>query len=318
MRQTAIIALIPLLLGADWPQHLGPTRNGHSAETGILRKWPKGGPEVLWRYDVGSGWAGPVVFGEKLIQFHRVGDSETIACLNSVTGKEIWKASYRTRYTDDFDFDDGPRSTPLVADGRVFTLGASGDLRAWDFATGKAIWDRNVNREYPVEKGYFGVATSPILAGGKLLVNVGAKGAGVVAFSPDAGKELWRSSDDGVSYSSPIVAKLAGVETAVFFTRAGLLAIDPEQGKVRFQYPRRPRILASVYAATPIVSGERIYLSASYGTGALVLDVAMGKPEEVWSGDKSLSNHYNTPVLVKDYLYGIDGRQDREERVVIG
>jgi outer membrane protein assembly factor BamB len=161
-----------------------------------------------------------------------------------------------------------------------------------------------------VPKGFFGVATSPVLASGKLLVNVGAKGAGVVAFDPATGKEVWKAADDGVSYSSPVVAKLGGEDLAVFFTREGLLAVTPDSGEVRCKQAFRPRAQASVSAMTPVVSGDRVFLSTAYQTGAVVLEVKKGKVEEVWQAPDVLDCHYNTPVLLKGHLYGIDGRQE--------
>src|SRR5690242_12245838 len=133
-------ALTLTLPAADWPQFLGPTRDGHSAETGLNWNWPKDGPPVAWTAEVGQGWAGPVVAGDRLVIFHRVGNDEVIACLDPATGKEKWKFAYRTRYRDDFGFDEGPRATPLIAGERVFTLGANGDLHAVDLATGKKLW----------------------------------------------------------------------------------------------------------------------------------------------------------------------------------
>lgn len=305
-----VLPFLPLLLAADWPQHLGPTRNAHSTEMGLLRLWPKDGPAVLWNKDVGSGWAGPVVSGERLIVFHRVENDEVLECLDPSNGKALWKVAHRTRYMDDFNFDDGPRSTPLIADNTVYTLGADGDLRACSLENGKLLWERNVNKDYRVTKGFFGAATSPLLVDGKLLVNVGGKGAGVVAFDAKTGDEKWKSGDDAVSYSSPVLGKLGGEELAIFFTREGLLAVKPANGEIRYQHPWRPRLQASVNAATPIASEGRVYLSTSYGTGAIVLEVNKGKLESVWEGDKSISNHYSTPVLVKGFLYGIDGRQE--------
>lgn len=310
MQRTFLLALLPFLMAADWPQHLGPDRNGHSPETGLARTWPKGGPAVLWKRDVGTGWAGPAVAGDRLILFHRVENDEVVECLDPATGKPAWAARYRTRYVDEFNFDNGPRATPLVADGRVFTFGADGDLRAWDLTTGKGLWDRNVTKDYGPPKGFFGCATSPLLIGGKLLLNVGSKGAGVVAFDPTTGKELWKTADDPPSYSSPVVAKWGGDELAVFFTRNGLLAVVPETGRTRYSYPFRPRAHASVNATAPVVSGDRVFLSTAYSTGAVLLDVKSGKAEEVWQGEDILSCHYNTPVLVKGHLYGIDGRQE--------
>lgn len=253
----------------------------------------------------------PVVVSTQVILFHRVENEEVLESLDAATGKAQWKTTYRTRYTDDFNFDNGPRSTPLVATGKVFTLGADGDLSAFRLTTGEKLWTRNINTDYGVNKAFFGVGTSPMIAAGKLIINVGAKGAGVVAFDPANGKELWKSTDDGVSYSSPVTAKIDGEELAVFFTHKGLLALKPADGKEVYSYPWRPRINASVNAASPIVSGNQIFISTSYGTGAVLLEASKGgELTEVWKGDKSLSCHYNTPVLLNGYLYGLDGRQE--------
>lgn len=276
----------------------------------MLRIWPKEGPTILWKKDIGSGWAGPVVVGDRLIAFHRIESEEIIECLDPANGKSLWRVAHRTRYVDDFNFDEGPRSTPIVEGNAVFTLGADGDLRACALDSGKLLWERNVNKDYSVAKGFFGAATSPLVVDGMLLVNVGGKGASVVAFDIKTGDEKWKSGDDAVSYSSPVLGKLGGEELAIFFTREGLLAVKPVNGEIRYQHPWRPRLQASVNAATPIASDGRVYLSTSYGTGAIVLEVNKGKLESVWEGDKSISNHYSTPVLVKGFLYGIDGRQE--------
>src|SRR5262245_31060076 len=128
---------LPLATAADWPQLLGPNRDGHSAETKLNWDWPKEGPPVAWKKDIGHGWAGPVVADGHLILCHRVGGDEVVVSFDPATGKERWTAKYPTRYRDDFGFDDGPRATPTVAGGRVFTLGANGDLHAWELGTGK-------------------------------------------------------------------------------------------------------------------------------------------------------------------------------------
>lgn len=303
-----------LTLAADWPQYAGPTRNGVSTEAGLARTWPKEGPKVVWEKPAGSGWSAPVVAGNSTVLFHRLDDQEVVECVDA-TGKEKWKKSYRARYLDEFNFDNGPRSTPLIAEDKVFTLGADGDLTCFSLADGKLIWQRNINKDYQAPKGFFGVATSPMLADGKLLINVGAKGAGVVAFRPENGAEVWKATDQGVSYSSPIVARIDGEELAVFYTRQGLLALTPGKGDVRYEYAWRPRINSSVNAASPIVSGNQIFLSTSYNTGAILLEANKGELKELWKGDESLSCHYNTPVLVHEHLYGIDGRQEGSPRL---
>jgi outer membrane protein assembly factor BamB len=288
----------------------GPNRDGHSTETKLNWNWPKEGPPVAWTKDIGHGWAGPVVVGDTLLLFHRVEDEEILAALEPATGKEKWTAKYRTRYRDDFMFDDGPRATPLVADGKVSTLGANGDLHAWELATGKKLWGKNVRDDYKADKGFFGVACSPIVVGGKLLVNAGGKGAGVVAFEPATGKEVWKATDDPASYSSPTAAEIDGKTAAVFLTRFGLRVLDPANGKVMYELAWRPRLDASVQAATPLVWKDEIFLTVSYSTGAVVARLKGGELTEVWANDKSLSSQYNTPVRVGDYLYGLHGRSD--------
>lgn len=304
------LVLTPPLSAADWPQLHGPNRDGHSTETKLNWNWPKDGPKVLWKLDCGHGWGGPVVAGERLIFFHRVDDNEVVWCLDPATGKEKWKHSYPTKYTDDFGFDDGPRATPTIARGTVFTLGANGDLSAVELATGKPLWHHNVLDEYKASKGFFGAACSPLVMGSKVLVNVGGKGAGVVAFDAADGKELWKSTDDKASYSSPVAAEIDGKPAAVFLTRYGLRVLDPANGKSLYDFPWKPRIEASVQAATPIVWKDNIFLTVSYSTGAALLNTKKGEVNEVWSNDKSLSSQYTTPVRVGDYLYGTHGRSD--------
>lgn len=304
------LALTPTVRGADWPQLLGPARDGHSAETGLNWNWPKDGPKVLWKLDAGSGWAGPVVAAGRLVFFHRVGGEEVVLCLDPATGKEKWKHSYPTKYRDDFNFDDGPRATPTIAGGKVFTLGADGDLSALELASGKALWHRNLLEEYKAGKGFFGAACSPLVMGERVLVNAGGKNAGVVAFDAPTGKELWKATSDGASYSSPTAAELDGKQVGVFLTRTGLRVLDPATGKSLYDFPWKPRIEASVQAATPLVWKDEIFLTVSYATGAVLLRAKKGELEEVWSGDKSLSSQYNTPVRVGDYLYGTHGRSD--------
>jgi outer membrane protein assembly factor BamB len=294
---------------ADWPQHLGPNRDGTSAETGLNWAWPVGGPPVRWSVPVGAGFAGPVVSGGRVYLFHRVEDDEVLTAFDPATGKELWKHARPTKYVDEFGFDPGPRSTPTVADGRIFTLGANGDLAATD-TTGKPVWQIALRKQYQADKGYFGVAGSPVLAGGKLLVPVGGQNAGIVAFDPATGKELWTATTDAAGYSSPVVASIQGKEAAVFLTRAGLKVLDPATGTVRLSHPFRSRLDASVNAATPLVRDGDIFLTASYATGAALLRPTGGEVNEVWANDRSLSCHYNTPVRVGDYLYGVHGRQE--------
>lgn len=307
---TCFLLLVPCP-AADWPQFLGPQRNGTSAETGLLRSWPKAGPPVVWQREVGEGYSGPVVSGDTLILFHRIGDQEVVEALDAGTGKQRWKFAYPTKYSDALGKGDGPRATPLAAGGRVYVLGAEGKLHCLELAGGKKVWERELAKDYEMRPSFFGVGTSPLLEGDRLLVNVGARGAGIVAFDRDTGKEVWKATDHDASYASPVAATIDGTRHVFFFTREGLVGLDPKDGGVRFSKRWRARVNESVNAATPLVIGDLVFVSASYQTGALLVRVRKDSAEEVWKGDRSLSCHYNTPVHHNGYLYGIDGRQER-------
>lgn len=298
------------LRAADWPNVHGPTRDSHSAETGLNWTWGKDGPPVAWKLDVGAGFAGVAVSSGTVFLFHRVESDEVLLAIDAATGKEKWKHAARTKYVDDFGFDDGPRCVPVVSGGRVFALGADGDLRAVDATSGKPIWQRNIVADYRVKKGYFGVGATPIVVGERLLVNVGGKGAGIVAFDPTTGKEHWKVTDDPPSYAAANVMTLDGQPHGVFLTRSGLVVIEAANGKVKFTKEWRARLDASVNASTPIVRKDEVFLTSSYGVGGVVLKAKPGEWDELWSGDRSLSCHYDTPVLIGDHLYGIDGRQE--------
>ena len=299
-----------LATGQDWPQILGPGRNGTYTGPPIASSFPRSGPPLLWRRDVGAGFAGPAVVAGRLVLFHRVNNRETVEAMEAATGKTIWTFDYATSYRDDFGFDEGPRAVPVIAAGRVFTHGADGWLHGLDFATGKKLCGVDTRRVFDAPKGYFGVAASPIVDGDRVMVNVGGKTGGIVAFDTASGKTLWTSTSDEASYSAPVMADITGQRTAVFFTRTGLVAIDPANGAVRYQYRWRARMAASVNAAAPIVVKDQIFLSASYGTGAVLLQVANNAVKPVWSGDESMSNHYSTSVYKDGYLYGFEGRQE--------
>lgn len=308
---SALVCLaVAVNLAADWPQFLGPQRNSTSVETGLLQTWEAKGPPVLWQKEIGEGFSAPVVAGERLILFHRVGDEEIVECLDAVKGKEMWKHRETTNYSDPLGKGDGPRSTPSIAGERVYTLSPGGRLSCLKLTDGEKVWQRELLKDYNVPRSYFGVGTSPIVEGGRLIVNVGARDAGIVAFDKDDGKEVWKATEDGASYSSPVAATIDSVRHVVFFTRHGIVSLDPANGNVRFRKRWRSRMDASVNAATPVVMDDRLFFTACYETGAILVRVKKDGIEEMWSNDRSLSCHFGTPVYHQGFLYGFDGRQE--------
>jgi outer membrane protein assembly factor BamB len=308
----ALIALLaPTLIAADWPQFLGPSRNGVYEGTDLAASWSGAGPSTVWKREVGQGFSAPVVAQGRLILFHRVGNREKVESIDAKTGRTGWVFEYPTAYRDDFGFDEGPRAAPVIAGGRIYTLGAEGVLHALDFASGKKLWSVPAREKFGASKGFFGSASGPLVEGDKILLNIGGtNGAGIVAFDRETGKVVWTATSDESSYSAPVAATIGGTRHALFLTRAGFVDLDPSTGKVFYQMRWRSRNEASVNAATPLVIGDMVFLSASYGTGATVLRSSAGQWEKLWASDEVLSNHYSTSVYRDGCLYGYHGRQE--------
>jgi outer membrane protein assembly factor BamB len=311
---TALVAWVSGVSAAppsDWPQFLGPHRDGTYTGPPLAKTWPAEGPPIVWKRAVGAGFSGPAVSGGRLILFHRVGDRVVVECLDARTGKEFWKAGYPTDYRDDFGFDEGPRATPAIADGRVFTFGAEGRLTCWKLETGGQLWSVDTPGEFGSPKGFFGRVCSPLVEGDLVILTPGGQaGAGIVAFDASSGKVRWKATQDEASYSSPVAATINGQRVVLALTREALVALHPADGRVIFRHPWRPAMDASVTAATPLVVDDLIFISASYGAGASLLRFKESGPEVVWSNDDSLSNHYATSVQHNGYLYGWHGRQE--------
>ena len=294
----------------DWPQFLGPDRDGHYTGPALDVEWGAGGPPEVWRRAVGAGFAGPVVVDGRLILFHRLADREVVEALDASTGEAIWRYDYLTTYRDDFGFDEGPRAAPVVVDGRVFTFGAQGQLHALSLETGDLAWSVDTKAEFGFRKGFFGAAGSPLVEGGRVIANIGGDNASVVAFDAETGAVVWTALDDEASYSSGVGAAFGGTRHAVFFTRNYLAGLDPADGTIRFSRPWRSRLRASVNAATPLIVDDLIFVSATYGTGAGVFRVNGDQLDELWVSDEVMSNHYATSVYHEGHLYGFHGRQE--------
>ena len=297
------------LRGGQWPQILGPNRNGHAEAELLNPQWPAGGPKVLWRYPLGSGYAGAAVVGERAIVFHRVGSSERVECLDAPRGRSLWKADFSASYRGGFNPDTGPRCVPLVAGSSVYVFGAAGDLHAVALESGEKRWSRALYADYHGDDGYFGAGSTPILVGGKLLVNVGGRGAGIVAIDPASGKTLWQASDEAASYAAPTAIKIGGQDKAIFVTRLNCVLADPAAGRVTALFPFGKRG-TTVNAATPLVLDGKLFTTASYGVGAELASLDGTIAKAIWSNDETMSSQYATPVEHNGFLYGIHGRED--------
>jgi len=300
------------LQAADWPQYLGPNRDGVYPGEALTRAWPTDGPKVLWRKrNISAGMSGVVVAKGRAILFHEVNRYDTIECLDAKTGKTLWENNYASSFAAGYGSAAGPRATPTIVGDRVYTMGGQGIVVCTDFASGKTVWKVDTQKSYRASDGFFGMACSPLVEGNAVLLNIGGEaGAGIVALDKNSGKLLWKTLDDEASYSSPVMAKLHGKRRAVFFARTGLAVVDPANGKIDFQNRWRARIQASVNAAAPLVVGELIFVTSSYNTGALVVKAAADGYKAAWSNDTSLSSQYASVMHRGGFIYGTHGRAD--------
>jgi outer membrane protein assembly factor BamB len=321
LRPTPRRAIGPLALGlmlvassraaraGDWPQILGPNRNGVAVDEAAPDQLPAA-LRVVWEIPIGQGYAGPAVVGSHVVVFHRMGDLERVQSVDRATGQTRWQHDFDANYRGGVDPDTGPRCVPLISQQIVLAYGAGGVLRALQLADGKPLWSRDLLDDFGGSDGYFGAGTSPIVVGNRVLVNAGGRrGAGLVALALQTGETLWQATDDGASYSSPTLVTRGGQTRVLFVTRLNALLVDPQDGRVMARYPFG-RSGPTVNAASPIVFDDYAFLTASYRVGAVLLKFAGDGWQQIWANDDSLSSQYNTPVELDGFLYGIHGRED--------
>lgn len=296
--------------GGDWPQILGPHRDGIAVDEQLLGEWPADGPDQVWSTAVGEGFAGVAVRGNTLVLFHRKGNQEVVEALAADTGQSLWKTGFPCDYQSGLASDNGPRCVPLLTADRAYVFGVQGFLRCLDLKSGKEIWSRDTWTDFSAPEGYFGAGSSPVLVQDRLIVNVGGRdNSAVVAFSASDGKTLWHTFDDTASYSSPVVASVNGQQHVLVVTRLHALSLDPQDGRIRFQFPfgmRGP----TVNGATPVVVNDHVFVSASYRVGSVRARLLDGPTQPQASGEQLLATQYATPVQYQGLLFAVDGRQD--------
>jgi outer membrane protein assembly factor BamB len=310
----ALMVAATEIQAGDWPQILGPRRDGHAAaDERLAEAWPAVGPKVVWSRDVGAGYAGIAVAAGRAYLFQRIADREFVEALDAATGQTLWKdAGHPTRFRPQVGGGDGPLCTPVVAAGRVIALGAAGTLACLDAATGRRLWTRETHRDFGAPEGYFGAGSTPLVVGDLVVVNVGGakQGAGLVGFELADGETAWTTLDDAASYSAPVAVTVAGRPHVLALTRLACVLIDTATGEVRWRFPFGQRG-PTVTAATPvIIADQRLLVTGAYGIGSIcaAFDAAGATP--IWEGGDSLATQYCTPLLVGGTLYAIDGRDD--------
>jgi len=346
-RRFALLRFVPALLALhvatgvaasdDWPWFLGPEHTGVVSETNLHLTWSETEPSLVWKQRIGTGYSAPSVLGNRLVVHHRQGNQEIISCRNVNDGSEIWKHAYSSDFEDPYGYNNGPRCSPVLIANRCFTLGAGGILTCVALDTGRVIWQHDLRADFDIPAWFFGMGCSPILDQNRLIVLVGGQpNSGVVAFDITDGEVIWEAGGkqtwDGAktdrngeqyewtgdemvaTYSSPIIATIHGKEHLLCQMRQGLVSLDPVTGQENFHYWFRPKVHESVNAARPIVIGQRVFLTAAYQLGSVMLEVAPDgmSATPVWRDRDSMQAHWSTPIHVDGYIYGFSGRHENE------
>jgi hypothetical protein len=310
----------------DWPQWLGPQRDGVWRETGLLDNFPEGGPKVLWRVPIRGGYAGPAVASERVYVTDFVPDAdlpkrnnamgrskingkERVLCLDARDGKQLWTHQYDCPYA--ISYPAGPRCTPTVAGGKVYTLGAMGNLLCLDAAKGTLLWSKDFQKDYRAKVPMWGFAGHPLVEGDKLICLVGGKDSVAVAFDKDTGKEKWKAlSASEPGYSAPMLIEAGGKRQLVIWDADAIHGLDPDTGQVYWTEPLKPSFGMSI--ATPRRAGDYLF-AGGMGGKALLLRLAADKPAvaEVWRGqrDTALYPSNSTPAADGGTLYGCDSME---------
>ena len=316
----------------DWPGFLGPFGTSVSTEKGILSPWPKAGPKILWQRKLGIGYAMPSISAGKLVHFERVGQTARAVAMEADTGNPLWTFDYPTTYRDKYSYNGGPRCCPVIDGNLVFLYGVEGMLHCLRLDTGKIVWKIDASKEFGVVQNFFGVGSTPVVEGDLLIVQVGGSppgsdniedftkltgnGTGVVAFEKTTGEIRYKISDELASYSGPTLATIHDRRWAFVFARGGLLAFEPKSGKIAFQFPWRSPDLESVNASNPVVVGDQVFISETYGPGSALVKINRDGHEVVWNDarklprNKSMQTHWMTPIHHEGYLYGSSGRHE--------
>lgn len=290
----------------DWPQWLGPRRDGSSTE--IVAPW-KETPKALWRAPVGEGHSGPVVAAGRLFLHTKVNgkDEEEVTAYDAVSGKVQWQQSY-ARAPFSSQFGHGPRATPLIDGKRLFTLGVTGILTCWDIESGKQVWQLDTLKTFNAPNLTFGISASPLLVDKHLLLNVGGKGTGLVALDKETGQVVWKAHDDPASYASGVLITIGQQRQAVFLTQRRLIGLDPATGKEFWSHPFQD--LLSESSTTPVRVGD-LLIGSSVTLGSIALrfgDASESTPREAWKS-AILTCYFATPIAVgTDHLYMVTGR----------
>ena len=291
-----------------WTDFRGPRRDGHYRERAILTEWPAEGLRPVWKQPIGGGHASFVVAEGRAFTIEQRGGEEVVAAYDVATGREQWTASWAARFTETYG-GEGPRATPVWHAGTVFALGAAGEFRALDAATGRLRWRNNILDDAAAANLEWAMAASPLIVGDTVIVMPGgADGRSVVAYDRTSGTRKWSALDDRAAYSSPMLVTLAGVEQLLIFTGTRLVGLTTDGARVLWEFPWPTQ--SGINPSQPLVlEGDRVFVSTGYGMGAALFRVSRDGDRfavtELWRTNR-MKNQFTSSVYLDGFIYGLD------------
>jgi len=291
-----------------WTDFRGPNRDGHYRERPIQTAWPSKGLTAIWQHPIGEGYASFVVARGRAFTIEQRGANEVAAAYDVRTGRELWSVAWPTRFKEMMG-GDGPRATPTWSDGRVYALGAAGEFRCLDDASGRVIWRVNILEDNGATNLMWGMAAAPLVVDDTVVVLPGGpNGRSVVAYDRRTGARAWSALDDRAGYSSPMLVTLAGLRQLLVFSASRVMGLTPDRGEVLWEYPWTTQY--DVNASQLLVVGDnRVFVSTGYGTGAAVIELskqgARFAVREVWRNTR-MKNQFTSSVLEGGFIYGLD------------
>ena len=291
-----------------WPAFRGEARDG-TYNHDIRTDWPDDGLPLLWHQPIGGGYASFVAADDRLFTIEQRRDREVVTAYDSATGRELWAHGWETLF-EEIMGGDGPRATPTWDDGRLFALGAAGELRALDAATGELRWRTNILADAGATNLQWAMAASPLVVDGLVVVLPGGgNGRSVAAYDAHTGDIVWTALSDVQGYAAPMLVELAGVRQILVVTASRAAGLTVEDGTLLWEYPWVTSTGPPNISMPVVIGGDRLFLSAGYGHGGALIDIAETggrlSARERWRTIR-MKNRFSTSVLYEGHLYGLD------------
>lgn len=287
-----------MAVAADWPNFLGPARNGMAPDTGINKNWAAKPPQELWRVPMhDDGFAGPSVADGKVFIIDHEGAQDIVRAYSFADGKPLWQFAYPDTDKANYGF---ARATPVHSEGKLYVAGRMGQLLCLDANTGAALWGKNLMRDFGGRRPKWDFSASPLIDGDKLIICTGGDKS-VACLDKNTGNVLWTGGpSDTAGYATAVIAEIMGQKQYVVYTGSGVIGVHADSGQLLWSFPWPTKY--DVNAPQPVVEGNFVFLTSGYGAGCALIEVTAGGPVERWR-NRDISAHFSSPIYYGGYLY---------------